>query len=102
MDTDNFATNTVDDHIQSEMNENIQILDDNDSEVRINACMGHHTLNIGMLEYLEEKTCNQMEKGVQTEWSPVALYKDGMTRRMSGRVCTCHEVSSNGSRCTVI
>ena len=84
------------------MNENIQTLDDNDSEVRIDACMGHHTLNIGMSKYREEKTCNQIERGVQTECSPFTPYKDGMTRRMSGRVCTCHEVSSNRSRCTFI
>ena len=102
MDTDNFAINTVDDHIQSEMNENIQTLDDNESEVRIDTCMGHHTLKIGMSKYREEKTCNQIERGVQTECSPCTPYKDGITRRMSGRVCTCHEVSSNGSRCTFI
>ena len=102
MDTDNFAINTVDDHIQSEMNENIQTLDDNDSEVRIDACMSHHTLKIGMSKYREEKTCNQIERGVQTECSPFTPYKDGMTRRISGRVCTCHEVSSNESRCTFI
>ena len=84
------------------MNENIQTLDDNDSEVRIDACMGHHTLNIGMSKYREEKTCNQIERGVQTECSPFTPYKDGMTRQMSRRACTCHEVPSYGSKCTFI
>ena len=102
MDTDNTVIDTVDDHIQSEMNENTQTSDDNDSVVRIDAFSGHHTLNIGMRKYLEEKTCNQIEKGVQTEWSPFTPYKDGMTRRMSRLVCTCHEVSSNGRRGTFI
>ena len=84
------------------MNENTQTPDDNDSVVRIDDLSGHHTLNIGMRKYLEDKTCNQVEKGVQTEWSPFALYKDGTTRKMSRRVCNCLEVSPNGSRCTYI
>ena len=99
MTTENTATDNVDDHIQSEMNGIIQTPDDNDSVVRIDAFSGYHTLNGGMSKYREEKACNQIEKGVQTEWSPFTPYKDGMTRQMSRRVCTCHEVPSYGTKC---
>lgn len=99
---DNTATNTVNDHIQSEMNENIETPDDNDSVVGINAFSGYHTLNGGLSKYREEKPCNQIEKGVQTEWTSFALCKDGMTRQMNGYVENRYEESSKWSRCTYI
>ena len=102
MDTDNTVIDTVDDHIQSEINENTQTPDDNDSVVRINAFADDQTLNVGMRKYQEEKTFDQIEKGVQTEWTPSAFYKDGMTRKTSTRVCNCLEASPNGTRCTYI
>ena len=102
MTTENTATDNVDDHIQSEMNENIQTPNDNDSVVRIDAFSGYHTLNGGMTKYQEEKACNQIEKGVQTEWTSFALCKNGMTRRMSRYAENHYEESLNGSRCKYI
>ena len=102
MATENTATVNVDDDIQSAINGNIRTPDDNDSVVRIDAFSGYHTLNGGMSKYREEKTCNQIEKGVQTEWTSFALCKDGMTRQMRRYVENLYEESSNGSRCTYI
>ena len=99
---DNTATNTVNDHIPSEMNKDIQAPNDNDSVLRVNAFSGYHTLNGEMSKYQEEKACNQIEKGVQTEWTSFALCKDGMTRQMRRYVENLYEKSLNGSRCTYI
>lgn len=92
MATDITETEIDNDHIQSKMNENIQTPDDNDSV----------TLDGGMSKDREEKACNQIEKGVQTEWTSFALCKDGMTRHMSSYVENRYQESLNGSRCTYI
>ena len=102
MAADNTAIDIVNDHIQSEMNENIQTSDDNDSIVKIAAFSGYHALNGEMSEYREEKACNQIEKGVQTDWTSFAFCKDGMTRQMSRYVENRYEESFNGSRRTYI
>ena len=86
------------------MNEDIQTSYDIDLALRLTSKSnsGNHTPNGGMSKYRKEKACNQIEKGVQTEWTSFALCKDGMTRQMRRYVENLYKKSLNGSRCTYI